>query len=392
MPTGTKRSTLTVAVSDDRSSSETNLVMQKSSRDEEYKIETNGSDLAQYSYTPGNVGSLDEDREMEDNASQLPNHYELGKFISMSDTMLQTEERANQYDSAGPTSPTSSDTKDLEIQDKLVQLDEPVTVPAPKDDIKVEEKQSEDEGPIHYQPGKFVSQTTSTTPTPDLDETREDMTVEKTVPPAPTVVNPEREHIPEAEADKPTTERASTPPSNRWFDAYMKCKALHGHQKKPNSTAAKKLPANKPPPVEKPQVESPQVKNLPVATAPQTEKDNFEKVQKITPSKSHKWLEAMQKYRALKSNRVQNTSRPSTNIQEGDEPTQSSVKTPQKSAEEPTFASLAQRAQVFGGMRKRPPLRRTKSFRVSSDNASPLATGLSRPTRVLKKQVTVSFT
>ena len=393
VPTDTKRKQLILAETDDRSSSETNLTLEQSSRDDEvYKTD---SDKTQNSSTVGSGSEEEEKRE--DDIPSLPTQYKFGKFVSISDTMLPTEERDHEYIAEGPTTPPPSAPSDLEKPVKPVQLEEQVveSVAQNVNDGKVEEEPSEDETPVQYEPGKFVSQITSLS-APDQEETEAGEKAENVVPHTPVVTNPVSEHVPNtAEAKQESSKQEGTPPSNRWFDAYMKCKASQAKQKKPPPVAAKKTTATKPP-VKKPELKELPIKEQPMATAPDpgmVEKDDFEKVQKITPSKSYKWLEAMQKYKALKTDTEQKCE--SKSVQVADEWSQgpkTAVSTPKKSSEEPTFSTLSQRAQVFGGMRKKPPLRRAKSFQVGGDNASPLATGLTRPTKVLKKQMTASFT
>lgn len=390
---------------EERSSSETNLILQTSKREE------NEEEKDEISKTAAVVcgGDDDKTKEEQEQLPQPPKSYKLGKFLSISDTMLPVEERSHEYIAEGPSEPQVEPAKQV----KPVEPVEPAETPPSDDPGNPEKKPSEEEMP-KYQPGKFVSQVTPLTEP------------EKTISPEKTKTSPlnqttnttkvanleEGEPVPEIKVPIPKATTSKVPPSNRWFDAYMKCKASQRRPSLPTKSSHKENP-----PVTKTQ---PSVKDSATVVNPDqsalekdkdsdqntsekdadqstAKKDDFEKVQKITPSKSYKWLEAMQKYKAFKEQREDSRNSVETseegNKDESPSPLSSTVKSPQKSAEEPTFSSLAQRAQVFGGMRKKPPLRRAKSFQIgcSCDSASPLATGLTRPTRVLKRQQTASL-
>lgn len=370
-----KRQTLTAVddINTDRSSSETNLdlSMQASPRETMCQVT---KPVAKQSQSPSSHSSDNENEHVED---EVPKQYQLGKFLSISDVQTPPEKRGKECASEGAK------------PDVPVQPIKELGMALATNDNSGEEKAVEDDVPKQYQLGKFVRPINSTTTATCTPEEIEDAPIEETSPTTNTSHKQERaeSHVPEEEVV--FTERDKVQPSNRWFDAYLKCKASR-------STQAK-TPSAKKPLAKKPLVKKPLAEESSAATPDQgrDKKDDFEKVQKITPSRSYKWREALEKYRALKSDPEQKTE---PNSPASEEHTQSStapvpvpVKPQQQSAEEPTFPSLAQRAQVFGGIRKKPPLRRTQSFQVGRDHTSPLAMGLEKPTRVLKKQMTSDF-
>ena len=410
--TNYKRKSLTMVENDDRSSSETNLLLQPSSTVEPVQNDTSSSQ--------SNI-----DKESDEDAQ--PREFQMGKFMSISDTMLPAEERTYEYIAESLTPPPVRKVADKVVKEVVVAQTPVVEKNEDKKEAEEEgnreEKLAEGEVPRDYQPGKFVTQTDPTSQSEKTKDTTADEDVEKSDPPAIMEVQlgkfvsqsnttslPEEVNDTSADLEKPTPpaftdleiEKSATveldktseqssktenkvQPSNRWFDAYMKCKAA---QAKVAPVKKRIPPVIKEAPVKTPEKhEEAQVPKEPPVNASKVNMDDFEKVQKITPSRSQKWREAMQKYKALEQKATVQ------NVQAGgSEEENSAVKSPQKSAEEPTYSSLAQRAQMFGGMRKKPPLRRAKSFQIGSgDNASsPLATGLTRPTRVLKRQMTAS--
>ena len=399
---------------DDRSSSETNLLLPSSSTAQPAQ---NGEQ------------SIVEKENAKDTVFLQPQEFKMGKFLSISDTMLPAEERTHEYIAESLTPPPVHKVAGEAVKE-VVTAETPVEEKnGDKEEAKEEgngkEKLVEDEVPRDYQPGKFVTQTIPTLQPEETKDTTADEDVEKSDPPAIVEVQlgkfvsqsnttspPEEVNNATGDLEKPTplaitdlkseksataepdktneqsskTETKAQPP-NRWFDAYMKCKAA---QAKVAPIKKRIPPVIKEAPVKTPEKqEEAQVPKEPPVNAGKVNLDDFEKVQKITPSRSQKWREAMQKYKALEQKAtIQNVQ--ASGSEENSQ--NSAVKSPQKSAEEPTYSSLAQRAQMFGGMRKKPPLRRAKSFQIGSgDNASsPLATGLTRPTRVLKRQMTAS--
>lgn len=413
--THNKRKSLTSVENDDRSSSETNLLLQTSSTVQPVQSDET---LPQH-----NV-----ERESTEAAAFLqPKEYKMGKFLSISDTMLPAEERTHEYIAQSLTPPLVQKAANQAVREVVTTQTSVEDKKSEADKKEVEEGRNgeekllaEDEVPPRdYKPGKFV---TKTEPSTQLEETKdttaEDEDVEKSNPPPaitevqlgkfvtqsnstsppdevsketsdvgkPTplaITDLESEKSANVESDKTSEQSSKTEnevqPSNRWFDAYMKCKAA---QAKAALIKKRMPPVIKETPVKKPEKQEEEPKEPPVNASP-VNMDDFEKVQKITPSRSQKWREAMQKYKALAT---------SSSSEENDSEKSSAVKSPQKSAEEPTYSSLAQRAQMFGGMRKKPPLRRAKSFQIGSSDgtSSPLATGLTRPTRVLKRQMTAS--
>ena len=428
--TNYKSKSLTMVENEDRSSSETNLLLQTSTAASE-PAQQNDEPLSQ-----GGVAERDTDEDAEAVLLQ-PKEYKMGKFLSISDTMLPTEERVHEYIAESPAPPPPQPIVARKAEDEATKAQSSVKEENgyEKEAAKDEEveKFEEDEVPRDYQPGKFVTQsdTTSNSQSEEIKDTTEEEKVEKSEPPAtpmemqlgkfvsqnnttnslpddandrdvkPALEKPTPSAITDLEGEKSatvepekTSEQSSkkenkTQPSNRWFDAYMKCKAAQAKAapvRKRIPPPIKEVPDKKPVKQEEPPPEPP-------VNARNINMDDFEKVQKITPSKSQKWREAMQKYKTLEQKTT--TPSPQATSSSGSEEKNSessSAKSPQKSAEEPTYSSLAQRAQMFGGMRKKPPLRRAKSFQIgSSDSASsPLASGLTRPTRVLKRQSTAS--
>ena len=379
---------------EDRSSSETNLILPREDREVEGEERKGVCEVEMNEDSTEKQADVDDD----DDIFLLQKKYQLGKFLSISDTMLPVEEREHEYIAEGPKPP--SPPKDERVNPaKLVKPVEPVEPAVESSSEDTEEKPTEDEIPINYEPGKFISQlNTSSSPKEVLNQDTTEKKAESPILTPPLAANRSEGdggEILEADSPKPMPTKA-TPP-NRWFDAYMKCKASQSPRRK---LAPTKPPQFNAPPITRPlEVTESPLKAPPTSDSCMTrdeKKDDFETVQKITPSKSYKWLEAMQKYKELKSDVKQKNTFDSSQSREEESSQLSSsvVKAPQKSAEEPSFSSLAQRAQVFGGMRKKPPLRRTKSFQVGSETSvsSPLATGLTRPTRVLKKQMTASFT
>ena len=421
LPTDYKRESPTIVENDDRSSSETNLLLQTS-------IEP----IQNYNSTSSQ--STTEKDSDEDTAYLPPLEYKMGKFLSISDTMLPAEERIHEYIAKGPAPSANKDkvadkaVKELDVAGAPVEENNGGKGETQEDDGGKEEKLTDDKMPTNYQPGKFVPTKSDTTSQPKdtKDATADDQDLEESSPPAivevplgkfvaqnsttsqleevsdtvttadlgkpipPTITDLEDEKlakvVPPDETNKQSNKaKDKVQPSNRWFDAYMKCKAA---QAKAAPVKKRMHPVIKEVPVKKLEKKEELPAKEPPVNASEVNMDDFEKVIKITPSKSQKWREAIQKYKTLEQKSV------GQNVQAiSEEQSQSStVKSPQKSAEEPTYSSLAQRAQVFGGMRKKPLLRRAKSFQIgSSDNASsPLATGLTRPTRVLKRQMTAS--
>ena len=383
-----------MAEDEERSSSEINLITQ---RDEvcSPSLQDGGEETKESS-----LQSSDNERECNEDEYLQPKEYKLGKFLSISDTMLPPEERSHEYIAEGPTPPVT--------EDKPVELAKPVEVKEPEATAESKSVSEIDETPVaQYKLGAFVSQSQSTC---SQVATEVHTTVEEIAPPTstpntidtaksdPATSTPATQHG-GAETDGKLTppvaveKQDKTSPSNRWFDAYMKCKA--------SQPAKRKLPLSRRAHVTTAPATRPEAKDSATTEQPTTdasedgkvEKDDFEKVIKITPSKSVKWLEAMQKYRALRSTLEQpaDTTDKDPASREDGQGEKKEMKLPQRSSEEPTFSTLAQRAQMFGGIRRKPPLRRAKSFQVGCDNASPLATGLTRPTRVLKKQMTTSF-
>ena len=412
--TNYERKSLTMVKNDDRSSSETNLLLQTSST-----IEPAQSDET--------LSQSNTEKESDEDAAHLqPRDYKMGKFLSISDTMLPAEERTHEYIAESLTPPpvrkvadkavktleaehtpeekSNEDKKEAEEEEnreekvvedevsqdyqpgKFVTQTDPTQQPEETKDTTADEDTEKSDPPVivEVQLGKFLSQSNTTSPPDEVNDTAADL--EKPTPLAITDLESEKsvEAMPHETNEQPTKTENKVQPSNRWFDAYRKCKAAQAKA----TPIKKRIPPviKEVPPVKKPEKqEEPQAPKEPPVNASTVNMDDFEKVQKITPSRSQKWREAMQKYKTLEQKAT------SQNVQaSGGE--SSAVKSPQKSAEEPTYSSLAQRAQMFGGMRKKPPLRRAKSFQIgSSDSAnSPLATGLTRPTRVLKRQMTAS--
>ena len=423
--TNYKRKSLTLVENEDRSSSETNLLLQTSIA---------MSEPVQQNDEPSSQGGVVERDTNEDAEAFLlqPKEYKMGKFLSISDTMLPAEERVHEYIAESPAPPPRPIVA-RKAEDEATKAQSSVKEENGDEKEAAEdegEKFEEDEVPRDYQPGKFVthSDPTSSSQSEEIKDTMEEEEVENSDPPATAVEmqlgkfvsqnnttnslqddannrdvkagleKPTPLAITDLEGEKPATvepEKTSEQSSktenktNRWFDAYMKCRAAQAKAapvRKRIPPVIKEIPDKKPEKQEEPPPEPP-------VNARNINMDDFEKVQKITPSKSQKWREAMQKYKALEQKTT--TPSPQATSSSGNEEKNSessSAKSPHKSAEEPTYSSLAQRAQMFGGMRKKPPLRRAKSFQIgSSDSASsPLATGLTRPTRVLKRQSTAS--
>ena len=425
--TNYKRKSLTMVENEDRSSSETNLLLQTS---------TAMSEPAQQNDEPSSQSGVVE-RDTDEDAEAIllqPKEYKMGKFLSISDTMLPAEERVHEYIAESPAPPPPPrPIVTRKVEDEVTKAQSSVKEESgdEKEAAKEEEgeKLEEDEVSRDYQPGKFVTQSdpTSSSQSEEIKDATEEGESEKSDPPATAVEmqlgkfasqntanslpDDANDHDVKTGLEKPTPlvitdlegeksaivepEKTSEQSSktenktNRWFDAYMKCRAAQTKAapvRKRIPPVIKEVPDKKPVKQEEPPPEPP-------VNARNINMDDFEKVQKITPSKSQKWREAMQKYKALEQKTT--TPSPQATSSSGSEEKNSessSAKSPQKSAEEPTYSSLAQRAQMFGGMRKKPPLRRAKSFQIgSSDSASsPLASGLTRPTRVLKRQSTAS--
>ena len=409
--TNYKRKSLTMVENEDRSSSETNLLLQTST--------TTPSEPVQQNDKPSSQGGIVE-RESDEDAEAQPKEYKMGKFLSISDTMLPAEERTHEYIAESPALPPRPIVV-RKVEDEVTKAKSSVNEENGGEKEAEEEEEGEkfeeDEVPIDYQPGKFVTQTDPTPQSEEIKDTMAEEEVEKSDPPATAVEvqlgkfvsqNNTTNSVPDdandrdvkaglekqtplaitdlegeksviVEPDK-TSEQSSktenkTQPSNRWFDAYMKCRAAQAKAapiRKRIPPVIKEVPDKKP----KKQEEPPPAAKEPPVNARNINMDDFEKVQKITPSRSQKWREAMQKYKALEQKAtIQSAQASSSSNEENSE--SSAAKSPQKSAEEPTYSSLAQRAQMFGGMRKKPPLRRAKRFQIgSSDSASsPLATG-----------------
>ena len=419
IPTNYKRKSLTTVENDDRSSSETNLLLQTSSTIEPVQNDEISSQ-----------STCNTEKESDEDAAYLqPTEYKMGKFLSISNTMLPAEQRTYEYIAESLTPPPVRKVADKAVKDLVAENTPKEKNNGDKKETEEEEngeeKVVEDEIPQQdYKPGKFV---TKTDPTPQPEETKDttpdedteksdtpaivevqlgkfvsqnnttlppgevnDKTADLGKPPPLSITDLESEkaakNVPDETSEQSSRTENKVQPSNRWFDAYMKCKAA---QPKAAPLVKKRIPpVIKEVPVKKlEKQEEPQAPKESPVNASTVNMDDFEKVQKITPSRSQKWREAMQKYKTLE----QKATNQASGVEE--ENSQSSaVKSPQKSAEEPTYSSLAQRAQMFGGMRKKPPLRRAKSFQIGSSDStsSPLATGLTKPTRVLKRQMTAS--